>query len=318
MAQPALQFDQVSLSFGPVRALDSLSVEVPPGVVAAVAGPDGAGKTSLLRLCLGLLAADSGSVRVLGHEMPADAARVKPIVGYLPQRLGIMVHMTVRENLEYFGALLGVPRRTLRERMAELLDITRLAPFANRQAGHLSGGMKQKLALACAIVHHPRLILLDEPSTGLDPISRRDLWELIYGLLDTGAPGGGDEQGSVLVATPSWEEAERCQWLLVLEAGRAIFAGEPAALRQQAEGRVWEAQVPASQTERLTSLDWVLQASRRGRSLRLVVAPDAPESVGAAIEALVPGARPRLVSPGLADGAALLLRHQAWTEASGP
>lgn len=263
VADAAVVLEHVSLSFDGVRALDDISCEFAADTVAGLAGPDGAGKTSILRLAVGLLRPDAGRVRVLGRLLPQETAAIRNQVGYLPQRTGTLSHLTVRENLEYFGDLNGVPRNTMRSRIADLLSLTGLEPFQDRLAQHLSGGMRQKLSLACAMLHRPRLILLDEPSTGLDPISRRDLWELIYAFQADG--------GSAVVATPSWEEAGRCQEVVIVEGGRVLAAGQPSKLAQAAEGHVWEAALLPGIEEKLARLSLVVSARRHGPLVRLVV-----------------------------------------------
>ncbi len=332
MTDAAVKFESVSLAFGRVRALDGLTVEIPAGVVAGVAGPDGAGKTTLMRLAAGLLAPTSGRVTVLGLarrggrvSAPRDAPRplrgrdggpqglasgpsrlatrsIRGEVGYLPQRLGLLGHLTVRENLEYFAALNGVRRPDARERIAHLLGLTGLAPFERRAAQNLSGGMKQKLALACAVLHSPRLVLLDEPTTGLDPLFRRDTWELIYSLLSDG--------GSIVVATPSWEEAARCQWLLVLHGGRALTAGEPAQVVAGAAGLVWELSAPAGAEGADASAEWALSVGRRGDVVRVVVASEVRDQAGRLLQELAPGSEPRLAAPRLEDAVAVLTHEQ--------
>jgi ABC-2 type transport system ATP-binding protein len=305
MGDAAIRLEDVSLAFGAVRALDGVTCEIPAGVVAGVAGPDGAGKTTLLRVAVGLLRPQRGRVAVLGHDLPGDLAAVRAEVGYLPQRLGLLGHLTVRENLEYFGDLNGVPRAALREQTARLLGITGLEPFGARLAQHLSGGMREKLALACAILHRPRLVLLDEPSTGLDPLSRRDMWELIYGLLGEGR--------NVVVATPSWEEAARCQWLVVLDGGRVLTAGEPTALAAQAERLVWEMAAPPGAEDALAAADGVVSVRRHGPMLRAILRPDLRDEAAARrlLDAALPGSGPRPVAPTLEDSMTLATRRAA-------
>jgi ABC-2 type transport system ATP-binding protein len=327
MTDAAVEFESVTLAFGApagrLRALDDLTVEIPAGVVAGIVGPDGAGKTTLMRLAAGLLAPSSGRVTVLGRASAPSSARrgrvpsrpalrlradqeIGPYtageVGYLPQRLGLLGHLTARENLEYFAALNGVATPQARRRMAELLALTGLAPFERRATQNLSGGMKQKLALACAVLHSPRLVLLDEPTTGLDPLFRRDTWEMIFGLLSDG--------GSVVVATPSWEEAARCQWLLVLHGGRALTAGEPAQLIASAQGLVWELSAPAGGAPP-AGAEWVLSVGRRGDAVRVVVAPEVRDQAERLLQELAPGSQPRPAAPGLEDAVAVLLRERS-------
>lgn len=301
MADAAVVLESVSLSFGGVRALDDITCELAADTVAGLAGPDGAGKTSIMRLAVGLLRPDAGRVRVLGRFLPQETAAIRNQVGYLPQRTGTLSHLTVRENLEYFGDLNGVPRNTMRSRITDLLSLTGLQPFQDRLAQHLSGGMRQKLALACAMLHRPRLILLDEPSTGLDPISRRDLWELIYAFQADG--------GSAVVATPSWEEAGRCQEVVILERGRVLAAGEPSKLAQAAQGHVWEASLQPGVEDQLARLSLVASARRHGPLVRIVVDRRMhADAVASALSQVAPRADVLPATPTLED-AMILLAH---------
>ena len=309
MSETAIRFESVSLSFGAVLALDDVSADIPMGTVAGIAGPDGAGKTTLMRLAVGLLAPAGGVVSMFGRACPAEAgepreaAGIRADVGYLPQRLGLHGHMTVRENLEYFAALNGVTGKDAASRMPELLALTGLAPFERRLARDLSGGMKQKLAFACAVLHRPRLILLDEPTTGVDPLSRRDMWELIYGLLGEGA--------GVVVATPSWEEAVRCQWLMVLDGGRVLTQAEPPALIASAHDLVWELSAPPGAEQALVDAPWALSVGRRGTGLRVVVKREACDRARQLLEQALPGGDPHRAAPGLEDAVVLLQRSRA-------
>lgn len=298
MSEAALEFDGVCLSYGAVEALRGVSFRAPAGAVVGLVGPDGAGKTSLVRLAAGLLRPQAGTVRVMGLQVPRQVGQLRSMLGYLPQRLGLHGHLTARENMEYFAALNSVPPRAQGKRISELLAATGLDAFANRLAERLSGGMRQKLALACAIVHKPRLVLLDEPSTGLDPIFRRDMWELIYGLVAGGA--------SAVVATPSWEEAARCQWIAVLDQGRLLCAGQPEAITRQASGRVWQTPATQQASAALRAMGDAVRVSRRGRWLRIVVAGQQPEDVVKQLAAAVPGIELVPDVPSLEDAVALL------------
>ncbi len=286
------------MAFGAVRALDAVSFDVPSGQVVGIAGPDGAGKTTALRLVVGLLTPAEGKVVVLGDEVAKEIAKVRAQIGYLPQALGLLGHLTVKENLEYFAALNGVTGPGRNGRMAELLDVTGLAEFERRQAQFLSGGMKQKLALACAVLHEPALVLLDEPTTGVDPLSRRDLWELIYRLLEGG--------GSVVVATPSWEETARCQWLVVLDGGKVLVEDEPDRLTATAAGLVWEMEATADAEERLPGLEWVASVRRRGPMLRAVVREDMRSTARDELSKAAGGGEVKEATPGLEDALVLI------------
>ena len=206
--------------FGPVTALDGLSFEVERGELYGLVGPDGAGKTTALRALAGLVRLDGGEARVLGEE--PGGARVRERVGLMPQQYSLYRDLTVAENLRFFGRLYVLPRATFRARSERLLAITRLAPFVDRRADALSGGMYKKLALACALLHEPEVLLLDEPTNGVDPVSRRELWALLHEFVHGGM--------AVLVTTPYMDEAERCHRVGLVHHGRLVLEGEPRTL----------------------------------------------------------------------------------------
>jgi ribosome-dependent ATPase len=228
---PVVSLAGVGLSYGKTRALESVTVDLPSGCMVGLIGPDGVGKSSLLSLVAGARAIQTGSVTVLGGDMadPAHRRAACPRIAYMPQGLGKNLYPTlsVFENVEFFGRLFGQGRAERERRIAELLASTGLAPFADRPAGKLSGGMKQKLGLCCALIHDPDLLILDEPTTGVDPLSRRQFWELIDAIR-AGRPGM-----SVIVATAYMEEAARFDWLVAMDAGRVLAMGAPAALLAQ-------------------------------------------------------------------------------------
>jgi ribosome-dependent ATPase len=230
-AAPVVSLAGVGLSYGKTRALDAVTLDLPSGCMVGLIGPDGVGKSSLLSLVAGARTIQTGSVTVLGGDM-ADAAHRRaacPRIAYMPQGLGKNLYPTlsVFENVEFFGRLFGQGRAERERRIADLLASTGLAPFANRPAGKLSGGMKQKLGLCCALIHDPDLLILDEPTTGVDPLSRRQFWELIDAIR-TGRPGM-----SVVVATAYMEEAARFDWLVAMDAGRVLATGAPTELLAQ-------------------------------------------------------------------------------------
>lgn len=204
--------------FGAVEALKGVDLAVPPGIIHALVGPDGAGKTTLLRVLAGIMRPSGGSVEVIGQDVAADPESVKGEIGYLSQRFSLNPVLTVRENISFFASLYRVPLSERKSRVERLLQFSRLESFVNRQAGVLSGGMKQKLSLCCALIHTPRLLLLDEPTTGVDPISRRELWEILYDLLAEGV--------TVILSTPYMDEAERAGGITLLHNGRSIMTGD--------------------------------------------------------------------------------------------
>ncbi|TPE49888.1 ribosome-associated ATPase/putative transporter RbbA [Amaricoccus solimangrovi] len=232
MTPPVARLEEVALSFGATRALDGVTLDIPPGRVVGLIGPDGVGKSTLLSLVAGARRVAAGRVEVLGGDIGADAhlARVRPRIAYMPQGLGRNLYPTlsVAENCDFFGRLFGQDGPERRARIARLLAGTGLAPFADRPAGKLSGGMKQKLGLCCALIHDPDLLILDEPTTGVDPLSRRQFWELVGGIRAR-RPGM-----SVIVATAYMEEAAGFDWLVAMEAGRILATGTPGELMARA------------------------------------------------------------------------------------
>jgi ribosome-dependent ATPase len=232
------RLDRVTQRYGRVTALDGVSLSLPTACLAGLIGPDGVGKSSLLAIIAGARQIQSGSVHTLGGDMasPAHRRAVCPRIAYMPQGLGKNLYpdLSIRENIDYFGRLFGQSRVERAERIADLLASTGLAPFAGRPAKKLSGGMKQKLGLCCALIHDPDLLILDEPTTGVDPLSRRQFWELI-GRIRARRPGL-----SVLVATAYMEEVERFDWLVAMNAGRIVATGTPAGLKQETSARTVE------------------------------------------------------------------------------
>ncbi|QIG50475.1 ribosome-associated ATPase/putative transporter RbbA [Nordella sp. HKS 07] len=230
-ASPVVRLKGVGLSYGATRAIDGLTFDMPSGVMVGLIGPDGVGKSSLLSLIAGAHVVQDGEIEVLGGDI-ADATHrslTYPRIAYMPQGLGKNLYPTlsVFENVDFFGRLFGHDRQERERRIAELLRSTGLAPFADRPAGKLSGGMKQKLGLCCSLIHDPDLLILDEPTTGVDPLSRRQFWELIDEIR-------GKRRGmSVIVATAYMEEAERFDWLVAMDAGKALAPGSPAELLKQ-------------------------------------------------------------------------------------
>jgi ABC-2 type transport system ATP-binding protein len=226
----ALEARGLGMRFGKTEALRGVDLSVQEGEMFALVGPDGAGKSTLLRLACGLLAPTSGSLRVLGLDAARELGRLKPRIGYFSQGFTLYGDLSVDENIEFFAEIHGVAR--YRERRERLLEFTRLAPFRRRLADRLSGGMRQKLALACTLVHQPALLLLDEPTSGVDPVSRRDFWAILAGLLSQGI--------TILLTTPYLDEAERCTRVGLLQDGQLLDADTPAALRAGLKGRMLE------------------------------------------------------------------------------
>ena len=270
---------QSALSFRNVRqvftsgehalcALDGVSFDTAPGRVTGLIGPDGAGKTTLMRLACGLLRPALGEIRVLGLDAVAEPQAVQSAVGYMPQRFGLYEDLSVQENLDLYAGLQGLPAQGRTARYEELMHMTGLAPFTARLAGRLSGGMKQKLGLACALLRAPRLLLLDEPTVGVDPVSRRELWAIVYGQVR--------EQGmSVLLSTAYLDEAERCDEVLLLHQGKLLGQGAPAEFSAEVMGRIFQVSVEGISHRllqtRLSRAPGVLDALVEGKAVRLVM-----------------------------------------------
>ena len=223
-------FKDVIKRYGATTALDRVTLDVQRGEMFGLIGPDGAGKTTAIRLMCGLLHPDGGQVRVLGADPVADHRRVTDGVGYLSQRFSLYGDLTIDENIAFFAEIHGVPN--YHARRDQLLEMTQLTPFRSRLADRLSGGMKQKLALACTLVHEPELIILDEPTTGVDPVSRREFWKLLSEFLAQGI--------TILMSTPYLDEAERCTRVALLHEGRILAIDEPERLRDLMPGRMLE------------------------------------------------------------------------------
>ena len=208
--------------FGSTRALDDLSFTVERGELFGLVGADGAGKTTAIRALAGLIALDGGRALVAGRDPAVGDSDLRESLGLVPQQASLYPDLSVAENLRFFGRLFCLPRVVFRERSEYLLGLTRLAPFTQRRADALSGGMYKKLALACALLHRPAILLLDEPTVGVDPISRRELWALLHEFVQAGM--------TVLLSTPYMDEAERCHRVVLLHQGRLLLVGEPSAL----------------------------------------------------------------------------------------
>ena len=227
---PAITVANVTRKYGTTTALQGLSLDVRRGEMFGLIGPDGAGKTTAIRLMCGLLHPDAGEIRVLGADPVRQHRRVADAVGYLSQRFSLYGDLSVDENIAFFAEIHGVHR--YQARRDQLLEMMQLTPFRKRLADRLSGGMKQKLALACTLVHEPEVILLDEPTTGVDPVSRREFWKLLSQFLSQGI--------TILMSTPYLDEAERCTRVALLHEGRLLALDEPGRLCDLMPGRVVE------------------------------------------------------------------------------
>jgi ABC-2 type transport system ATP-binding protein len=257
-----------------VAAIDGVSLVAGHGTLTALVGPDGAGKTTLMRLAAGLMAADAGELRVLGVDVAADPQQVQSRIGYMPQKFGLYEDLTVQENLDLYADLHGLAAEERQTRYPRLMEMTALGPFRDRLAGRLSGGMKQKLGLACTLVRAPELLLLDEPTVGVDPLSRRDLWEIILQLVD-------DQHLTVLLSTSYLDEAERCGHVVILDHGKVLSQGPPAEVSALAAGRTFLVEPPGGQTARalqarLLDVADVIDAVPEGGRVRFIRAAQSP------------------------------------------
>jgi ABC-2 type transport system ATP-binding protein len=276
----ALRAEGLVRRFGELEALRGVSFEVAEGELFGLIGPDGAGKTTTIRALAGLIALDGGSVSVLGSDPIRQGAAVREVLGLMPQYYSLYGDLTVAENLRFFGRLFALPRALFARRAERLLEITRLSSFVERRADALSGGMYKKLALACALLHEPRVLLLDEPTNGVDPISRRELWELLHEFVVGGM--------AVLISTPYMDEAERCQRVGLIHQGRLLAQGQPQQMVREQRFEAFE--LSGSDRERLepllAGLDEVMLVSPAGARVRIVVAEGGRESVAAALAPL--------------------------------
>ncbi len=230
MSEPVIAVTELTKEFGELTAVDGLSFSVEQGEIFGLVGPDGAGKTTTLRMLAGVLDATSGQAMVAGHDVTQDAEAAKNHLSYMPQRFGLYEDLTVNENLRFYGDIFGVRRSDREERTARLLAASGMSEFRDRLAGNLSGGMKQKLALSCALIHTPRVLLLDEPTNGVDPVSRRDFWRILYSLLSEGV--------TIVYSTAYLDEAERCHRLALLHEGKLLMLGSPDELKRNIPGEI--------------------------------------------------------------------------------
>jgi ABC-2 type transport system ATP-binding protein len=297
----AILADNLHKHFGPTHAVDGLTLRVEKGEIYGLVGPDGAGKTTTMRLLCGALQPTSGRMEISGWAVPAQIEKARAEIGYLPQRFSLYEEMTVLENLRFFAEVRGIPAREWRARSMDILAFVGLAEFAARRAGQLSGGMKQKLGLAAALVHRPRVLLLDEPTTGVDPVTRQSFWQLIIRLV-------AEERIAVLVSTPYMDEAGRCNRVGFMRAGRLLVEGAPTELRSRLAGRILEVTgQPLAGLRTLAAADPdVEDAQMFGDRLHLRIRADSAQVVhgriaaGAAAQNLTLD-RIRTIPPGLED-----------------
>ncbi|MBV8847028.1 MAG: ABC transporter ATP-binding protein [Bryobacterales bacterium] len=260
-----IQATNLTRRFGELAAVDHVNLEVAEGEIFALVGPDGAGKTTTLRLLCGLMNPTDGAVMVAGHDVTKELDAVKDQIGYMAQRFGLYGDLSVDENMAFYGDLFGIVGKERVELTTRLLQMTRMEPFRKRPAAKLSGGMKQKLALMCTLLHKPRVLFLDEPTNGVDPVSRRDFWAILYRLVRDGL--------TVFVATAYLDEAERANRVALMNRGRLIRCDTPRALREDLDHAYYKIDSPDQRKTRelLQSQYGVLSVLPAGEDLRLIV-----------------------------------------------
>ena len=263
--QIIIETQELSREFGDTLAVDSLDLAIPRGELFGLVGPDGAGKTTTLRLLTGLLKITSGSGTMLGYDLATQAEEIKHQIGYMAQEFSLYGELSVMENLRFFSELFDVPDEEFARRSKRLLEFAGLSPFINRRATHLSGGMQKKLALACTLIHEPEILILDEPTTGVDPISRREFWDILAELhiLRT----------TIIVSTPYMDEADRCSRVGLMYEGRMVVCDSPEAIRGRLVGEVVQVRTDDWQAARavLGELPGVLETQLYGESIHLLV-----------------------------------------------
>ncbi len=262
----SIRIEKLVKKFNEIVAVDNLHFDVKKGELFGLVGPDGAGKTTTMRLLTGILAPTSGNAWVAGHSIASEAELIKEKIGYMSQRFGLYEDLTVMENILFYADLYEVPRRERPARIEKLLGFSNLTPFKDRLAGKLSGGMKQKLGLACSLIHTPEILFLDEPTNGVDPVSRRDFWKILYDLLK--------QEITVFVSTAYLDEAERCTRIGLMHQGRILMLDEPAAIKRSLPGAMIEVWAEESRqaASRVKTIEGVNSVNVYGDKLHIAVA----------------------------------------------
>jgi ABC-2 type transport system ATP-binding protein len=262
---PIIDTDRLTRDFKSMRAVNEFSLSVASGELFGLVGPDGAGKTTTLRLLAGLLDITEGEATVLGFDLKSKAEDIKPHVGYMAQQFSLYGELSVMENLQFFAELFDVTKQDQRERTERLLTFAGLTEFKDRRAANLSGGMQKKLALACTLIHQPEILLLDEPTTGVDPVSRREFWNILTELHLQGT--------TIIVSTPYMDEADRCSRVGLMYAGKLVECDTPLNIRNKVEGEMIELQAEDWQKalETVSGLSGVHEAQTYGESIHLLV-----------------------------------------------
>ncbi len=294
----AIRCEGLSKSFGVLVAVDRLTLEVSEGEIFCLVGPDGAGKTTTMRLLTSIMEPTAGDAWVAGHHIVKEAEAVKEQIGYMSQRFGLYADLTVMENIHFYADVYGVPRKVRPERIERLLSFSNLTPFKKRLAGNLSGGMKQKLGLACALIHTPRVLFLDEPSGGVDPVSRRDLWRILYQLLR--------EKVTIFVSTAYLDEAERANRVGLMHAGRLVAVGTPDEVKKMMRGAIIEVRSSQPRDAAVALREQLADATVGLFGDRVHVVTETPEESAGRVQQILAGKgisaqSIRRIEPGLED-----------------
>ncbi|MCC6363882.1 MAG: ABC transporter ATP-binding protein [Bryobacterales bacterium] len=302
-----IEVENLTRTFGALTAVNNLNLTVAQGEVFGLVGPDGAGKTTTLRMLCGLMNITSGSARIAGFDVSSDAQQVKDRIGYMAQKFGLYGDLTVEENLYFYADLFAVSGSERDELMGQQLRMTRMEPFRSRPAAKLSGGMKQKLALMCTLLHRPQILFLDEPTNGVDPVSRRDFWVILYDLVKEGL--------TVFVTTAYLDEAERCHRVGLMDKGRLILADTPSALKKSLPEACYELVTEDARTARetLRGLDAVDEVVLAGSRLHVFLKPGAGSD---SIVRALPDAEVRTVLPSLEDVFIATVRREGRRDAA--
>ena len=294
----AIRTQGLTQTFGDNTAVNNLTLTLKEGEVFGLVGPDGAGKTTVMRLLAGLMPPTAGDAWVYGCHTVKDAEQLRHHISYMPQRFGLYLDLTVQENIDFYADLYNVSRQTRKEKIPELLAFSNMTEFRDRQARNLSGGMKQKLALACALVHTPKVLLLDEPTNGVDPLSRRDFWRILYRQLE--------EKVTIFVSTAYLDEAERCARIGLLHRGQMILSGTPDEVKEHMRGALVEIRCsdPRGVLSSLVAAMVPVSAGLFGAKIHLVLDGDAAQALSAVKDKLADlgvQAETEIVLPSLED-----------------
>ncbi|MDF1544705.1 MAG: ABC transporter ATP-binding protein [bacterium] len=300
-----IDIQEISRSYSDIKAVDNFSLSVSSGEIMALVGPDGAGKTTLMRALCNLIALDQGKITIDGLSVEKEFEQIKPMLGYMPQQFSLYPDLSVQENLEFYAGIFDVTGSAFEKRAEELYGFSNLKPFRKRRALDLSGGMKQKLALSCALMHDPKVLLLDEPTTGVDPLSRRQFWEILLNLKKAGV--------TILVSTPNMDEVARADRACFIFKGKKLTEGKPDELPNLFEGQLFylDTEPTSSIVRELNSIKG-LTARRFGAGMHLCLGQDdSIEAYSARLEKLaLPKSQIRPIKPGLEDCFIQLMERQ--------